>query len=128
MDSFANLIEFSIALAALPGGLILLDLSEQKMWQIEGIAAASYLLIFLFSVLMRRSRELTIEDREQIPRKAITMIFIIYFTHIALMILSLFGLISLEVKALSYFGIILLLLGSVFAFVRMIFYRPVDTN
>lgn len=166
MDSFANLIEFSIALAgftsivvvfahkdekwkrfdkfritnalmgsigaaflaAIPGGLLLFNLSEQQIWQIEGIAVASYLLIFLFSVLRRRSRELTTKDREQIPRKAISIIFTVNFTYLALMLTSLFGLIAIEIKALSYFGIILLLTGSVFAFVRMIFYRPIDTD
>lgn len=163
MDSFANLIEFSIALAGftsvvvvfahkdekwnrfdtfritnalmgslgaaflatIPGGLILLNLSEQKVWQIEGVAVAFYLSIFLFSVLWRRSKGLTLKDREQIPGMTVTIIFLINILCIALILLSLFGLIPIEIQALSYFGIVFLLLGSVFAFVRMIFYRPV---
>ena len=166
MDSFANLIEFSIALAGftsvvvvfahkdekwnrfdefritnalmgslgaaflatIPGGLILLNLSEQKVWQIEGVAVAFYLSIFLFSVLWRRSKRLTLKDRKQIPGRMVAMIILINILLIILLLLSLFGLIAIEIEALSYFGIVMLLLGSVFAVVRMIFYRPVDTN
>lgn len=164
MDSFSNLIEFSIALAgftsivvvfahkdekwkrfdrfritnalmgsigasflaSIPGGLNLLNLEETTMWKIEGAIVAAYLVIFLFSVLRRRSKELTFKDREQIPRRAIAMILGVNFTYVGLLLLSLFDLIAIEIQALSYFGILLLLLSSVFAFVRMIFYRPID--
>lgn len=115
-------------MAAIPNGLAYLQLTEQQIWKTEGFVIALYLLVFLFSVLRRRATELSDNDRQQIPHKIINMIIFINFTFSAILFTSLLGLHSLEIKALCYFGIIFLLLSSVFAFIRIIFYRPIDNK
>ena len=113
-------------LAATPYGLLYVGLSDQLIWQVEGLLVGSYILLLLISVLTRRNKNLPKDVRQQLPRKLVATIIILGLIYALLIFTSLIGVVGWSIKGLGYFGIIYLLLISMFAFFRLLFYRPID--
>ncbi len=116
----------STFLAALPAGLLYIGVTENQIWRIECLVVSSYFFVFLTSIVIRR-KNLAKKYRDQLPHRTIWTILTINYLFTLFMFSAFFGWISIELKALSYFGIVIMLLLTVFAFSRLLFFRPIDS-
>ena len=111
-------------LAAIPLGLQYLGLDDNLIWRIETVLIGSYIIFILVAVAIRRKSMLTAENEKKVPQKVIKGIFIIGGLFVHTQILCLVEILHINLKGLSYFSLIYLLGIAVFAFSRIIFYRP----
>lgn len=111
-------------LASIPIGLNYLKLSERMIWEIEALVIMGYLILIFSSIFFRIRKRLTQAQRKQLPKNPIILLTVFGVIIAFFLTTSLSGLIDFELKGLNYFSILFLLLLSVFAFARIIFYRP----
>ena len=111
-------------LASIPHVLQYLDLSEDRIWSIEAVLIGSYIVFILVAVAIRRKTMLTPEHEKKVPQKIVNGIFVIGACFVVLLALCVVGSLAISLKGLCYFGLIYLLGIAVFAFSRIIFYRP----
>lgn len=111
-------------LAAVPIGLEYLALEEQIIWETEALLVAFYFLFLVSAVIFRSKKMLTHHERAQMPRIVVGLILLFSLGFSVTLLFGVAGMHELPLKGLSYFGIVYMILVSVFAFTRMIFYKP----
>ena len=111
-------------LASIPTGLFYLEIEEPTVWFTEALIIGVYIVFILVAVTIRRKTMLTPEQDKKLPQKYVMSIFAAGILIVMLILLSLMGMLSIPLKGLAYFSLIYLLIIAVFAFSRIIFYRP----
>ena len=95
-------------LSAVPTGLYYLGLEETTIWKVHMSVVCFYIIALLIAVAIRRKVNLSDEERAQLPKKMVGILYLIAIILIILSVLSLFNILSLELKALNYFNIVFL--------------------